>query len=223
MSIKSFFIMLLIVISCAIVGIIDAIIMPAYIIKSLVKLILFLVIPLIYLGNFDEDNFHTIFYLKKDSLLYSLKCGIFIYGIVLLAFCVANNFFDFTNIIHSLEENGGIDSSNFIFVSTYIALINSFCEELFFRGFAFLSLKKYVSRITAYIFSATVFALYHVAIIFSWGSFLLICLMVSGLFLGGLIFNYLSEKFNNIYVSWFIHMFANLAINLIGFRLLGIF
>jgi hypothetical protein len=36
------------------------------------------------------------------------------------------------------------------------------------------------------------------------------------------IFNILNEKSENIYASWLSHMFANFAINTIGFILFGI-
>ena len=41
-----------------------------------------------------------------------------------------------------------------------------------------------------------------------------------GLVIGGVIFNWLNEKLDTIYCSWLTHMFANFAINTIGFILL---
>jgi ABC-type xylose transport system permease subunit len=55
-----------------------------------------------------------------------------------------------------------------------------------------------------------------------WFSVPVFIITLSGLFAGGLIFNFLNEKSNNIYTSWFVHMFANFAINIIGFMLFGI-
>jgi hypothetical protein len=46
--------------------------------------------------------------------------------------------------------------------------------------------------------------------------------IMAGLLAGGLIFNYLNEKSSTIYPSWFVHMFANFAINTVGFMLFGI-
>ena len=40
------------------------------------------------------------------------------------------------------------------------------------------------------------------------------------LVIGGMIFNWLNEKLDTIYCSWLTHMFANFAINTIGFILL---
>ncbi|WP_346888458.1 CPBP family glutamic-type intramembrane protease [Clostridium sp. UBA1056] len=56
----------------------------------------------------------------------------------------------------------------------------------------------------------------------NWFTPLLFILLIVSLFVAGLIFNYLNERFNNIYVSWIVHMSANLAINTVGFILFGI-
>ena len=98
--------------------------------------------------------------------------------------------------------------------------MNSLLEELFFRGFLFLNL-KHRSRRFAYVFSAGAFAAYHVAMMIGWFSPVLWLLVMAGLFVGGLIFNWLNEKQESIYPSWLVHMFANFAINTIGFILLS--
>ena len=56
----------------------------------------------------------------------------------------------------------------------------------------------------------------------SWFAPLLLGLLIVGLFAAGLIFNRLNEKTGNIYPSWMVHMFANFAINTVGFMLFGI-
>ena len=48
-------------------------------------------------------------------------------------------------------------------------------------------------------------------------------LALFGLFIGGCIFNYLNERYENIYPSWIVHMCANFAINAVGFMLFQIF
>jgi len=122
----------------------------------------------------------------------------------------------------NLENNLGVTKDNFLFVALYITSINSLLEEFFFRGFSFLSLKEVSSRKIAYIFSALAFAIYHVAIMNNWFTPPLFILLIVSLFIAGLLFNYLNERFNNIYVSWIVHMSANLAINTVGFILFGI-
>ena len=130
--------------------------------------------------------------------------------------------FDFSGITSALTNNIGVNGDNFIFVSLYISFVNSLLEEFFFRGFSFLTLRRISSSKFAYIFSAAVFSLYHVAMMIGWFSAGVFIIILAGLFAGGLIFNYLNDKSGTIYPSWFVHMFANFAINTVGFILFGI-
>ena len=50
----------------------------------------------------------------------------------------------------------------------------------------------------------------------------LAALSLAGLAAGGCIFNFFAEKHGSLYVPWFIHMGANLAINGIAMHLFGI-
>lgn len=100
-----------------------------------------------------------------------------------------------------------------------ISFVNSFLEEFFFRGFSFLSLKECLNRNLAYTFSSAMFALYHIAMTVGWFSLPVVLLALLGLYIGGIIFNYINERFNTIYLSWLIHMFANFATNTIGYML----
>ena len=110
---------------------------------------------------------------------------------------------------------------NFLFVSLYISLVNSLLEEFLFRGFAFLTLKKHIGRRTAYVFSAAVFAVYHFGMMAA-GNILISLLALMALFVAGCMFNWLDERSGNIITSWLVHMFANFAINTIGFMIFGI-
>ena len=115
----------------------------------------------------------------------------------------------------------GVHAGNFIYVSLYIAVVNSFLEEFFFRGFSFLCLKAQTGRKFAFLFSAAMFSLYHAAMTIGWFSPLLLCLILLVLFGTGLFLNYVDEKSQTLYNSYFMHMFANFAINTIGFILFG--
>ena len=44
--------------------------------------------------------------------------------------------------------------------------------------------------------------------------------MLISLFFAGLLFNWLNERYQNLYASWMVHMFANLAINTVGLLLI---
>lgn len=201
---------------------VDAVLSPNYAIKSVLKLILFLMLPLGYSLVDRQISFRSLFIFDRKRILFSVLLGVGIYLLILGTYFILGPYFDFSNITVALQNNIGVNKNNFIFVALYISLINSLLEEFFFRGFAFLTLKKTTSRRTAYLFSAGAFSLYHVAIMTSWFTPLLYILLIASLFVAGILFNWLNEKNDNIYTSWLVHMCANFSINTIGFMLFGI-
>lgn len=211
---------LIVLTCCLIMGFVDSILQPAYHIKSIIKIILFITLPTIY--TYKTKTYSNIFKLKLKSFVISLALAFAVFAVILIAYSLAINVFNFSNITTSLTDNVGVDTGNFVFVTTYIAFINSLLEEFFFRGFAFFQLKKLISRKYAYLFSSFMFSLYHIAIMVGWFDIWVFAITLLGLFVGGIIFCFVNEENENIYSSWLIHMFANFAINLIGFRLFGI-
>lgn len=206
---------------CIIMAVIDGVLMADYFTKSMIKLILFLGLPLIY-GVIDKNlNLKRLFIPDKNGMKFALILGGLIFIVIVGSYILLKDIFDFSKITLALTNNIGVNKNNFIYVSLYISFVNSLLEEFFFRGFAFLTLSK-VSRKFAYIFSAMAFSLYHVAMMVGWFSIWVFLIVLAGLFIGGLIFNYLNEKSGTIYPSWFVHMFANFSINTIGFILFGI-
>lgn len=212
----------LVITFCIIMAFVDGVLMAGYFFKSAIKLVLFLGIPLIY-GAFDKTlALKGLFKLDKRGMAIALIPAIGIYAIIFGGYLILKDVFDFTMITGALTENIGVTGKNFVFVSLYISFINSLLEEFFFRGFAFLTLKKITSGRFAYIFSAGAFALYHVAMMRGWFEIPVFIIIMVGLFAGGMIFNYLNDKSKTIYPSWLVHMFANFAINTVGFILFGI-
>ena len=209
----------LVIIACAVMGAVDAYIQPGYAAKSAIKMILFLLIPITYSLFNNEINLKTLIKPDKKGFALAFGLGVGVYAVVLGAYLVFRNVFDFSALTKSLNETTGVNKSNFIWVALYISFVNSFLEEFFFRGFSFITLKKFASRRFTYIFSSLSFALYHVAIMVGWFGVPVILISLVGLFAGGMIFNRFDEKNGNIYLSWLIHMFANFATNTIGFML----
>ncbi len=212
----------LISICCAIMLVVDGIIRPTYAVKSAIKILFFLVCPLIYAHKYKEIDIKSILKWDSKQMRFTFLLGFGVFAIILGAYFVIRNFFDFTPIADLLVQNAGVTGKTFIFVAIYISFVNSLLEEFFFRGFAFLTLKKVTSRKVAYIVSSFAFAVYHIAMMDGWFSIGLFALAMAGLAIGAAIFNYLNEKTGTIYNSWIVHMFANFAINTVGFILFGL-
>lgn len=148
--------------------------------------------------------------------------GFSVYIVILGCYFLTKNIIDFSNVTTSLTNGMGITKQNFLYVSLYISILNSFLEEFFFRGYGFITLKQYISRKNAYIFSSFMFALYHIGMLKDMFSLNALIILLFGLIICGCIFDYLNEIRNNIYSSWIVHMFANFGINTIGFILFNI-
>ena len=210
------------VLCCGVMGIIDAVIQPVYWIKSACKVALFLLLPAIFAFCNKDVDIKSLFKPNKKGMVLAFSLCVPLFVLILGAYLLLKDVFDFSAVTGALTGNIGVDKNNFVFVAIYISFVNSLLEEFFFRGFSFLTLKKYSSGKVAYIFSAFIFAIYHIAMMTGWFSIWVFAIALFGLFLGGLIFNYLDCKSDNIYTSWLVHMFANFAINTIGFMLFGI-
>lgn len=202
---------------CLIMAIVDAVIVPCYAAKSLIKLALFLAIPLLYSLTRHRAPLRSLFRVQsRRNITEPLFLGLAVYGVIIGGFLLGGKFIDWSAVSSSLQNS----QENIFLMGAYISLINSLLEEFFFRGFAFLVLKELSGPRLAYLFSAGIFSLYHIAIMHSWFSPLVFILMLVGLFFAGLLFNWLNERYQNLYASWMVHMFANLAINTIGLLLI---
>lgn len=210
------FIMLYVVLSCIFMAFIELIIEPNYLIKSIIKIIMFFGIPFI-ITRLLKINILKNFKINKKEIIKLFKMGIVIYLVGFILYLILKNVFDFSEIVHSLMVDQQVSKSQFILVAIYISFGNSLLEEFMFRLISFIKLKEYCSRNFAYIFSSIMFSFYHIAMISIAFPLPLTFLSLIGLFILGILFNWLDEKDNNIYNSWFVHMFCDFLIMTIGF------
>lgn len=209
---KASVIILTVIISCIFMAIVEMVIEPSYFIKSVLKIVLFLILPLVKLCVQKEKVASYFLRLDKKGLVKLLTLGIGVYAVIMAGFFVANMLFDFSALVASLSADQRVSPSNFIWVAVYISFGNSLLEEFLFRFLGFIKLSEYLSKKVSYIFSSCIFAIYHIAMIGSSFPVPLILLSVAGLAIGGAIFNYVDDKNKSIYNSWIIHMFADFAI-----------
>lgn len=219
---KSTQIIFFVFIGCLIMTLVESLIQPTYLYKSVIKIATFVLCIAVYcLLNKDFDIINIFKIKSKKDFLISILLGVIVFAVILGGYSITKNIFDFSNITSNLLGKENISKDNFIYVSIYISIVNSLLEELFFRGFAFIKLRKHISSKFAYIFSAFMFSLYHIFIMSSWFTFGLFILLITALIGVGVFFNFL-DRHNVIYNSWIVHMAANLSINTIGMILLGI-
>ena len=211
-------ILLLLAAGCIVMAVVELWWQPGYLLKSAVKIAVFLGSIAVYcLLNKDYSILKVFSFRQRKALLPALLLGLGTYAFILFAYWLLRSFIDFQSVTDSLTGKENITAESFLFVALYISFINSLLEELFFRAFGGILLAKATRPILAYGFSAVVFALYHIAIMGSWFSIGLVILLVIALAGSGLLFSALDHKTGTIYPSWILHMAANFAINTIGF------
>ena len=196
--------------------------MPGYAVKSAAKLVLFGLLPLRYAKRAGIP-LNGLLKMENQGLRQILLLAAAIFTLILGGYFVLRNWADFSGITASLTANAGVSREVFPIVAVYIPLVNALLEEFFFRGFAFLTLRQLFPEKFVYLFSAAVFALYHVSILQGWFSPALYALAMAGLTVGGLLFNWLDSRSGSLLPSYFVHMSANLAINTVGLILFGYF
>lgn len=140
------------------------------------------------------------------------------FGILLIIIIpqVADKFVNIDQIADTIYKKG-MNKKNIIFVYSYIAIINSFIEELMFRGIGYIELKKHIPERYACSISAMLFALYHIAIVNGAVNIWLTILSVLALYIAGVVLNKMDKKTDTIIPSYMVHSLSNWILNIIGY------
>ncbi|MCL2838615.1 MAG: CPBP family intramembrane metalloprotease [Oscillospiraceae bacterium] len=189
-----------------------------YVYTSTFKVIAFLLCPLIYFKiskGRTVKEFFSLLSMNKDrkNIRFSFLLGFGVFAVIVAAFVIAQPFIDQAMVAEALDSYG-ITRNNAVFVFFYIVLINAAVEELFFRGFIFMSLYNMNLKRYAHIFSSLLFALYHVTILNAALAPGIFILSIAGLVAAGLIFNALALRCKSIGGSLIVHISANFALTL---------
>ncbi|SHF54626.1 CPBP family intramembrane glutamic endopeptidase [Ornithinibacillus halophilus] len=215
MRLHSIFIIISTLITCTILAFIEHGMENNYVIKTILKIVLFALnigTYVLLFKNFKVKELISIKKLSKKEWRRIFLLGLSSAIIVLIAFLITKPFLDLNSIKQDLNNRLGITASTFIFVGLYISFGNSFIEEVFFRGFIFFNLP----RKWGYLYSPLLFSTYHIPMIMLWFEPLIIGICFIGLLLIGIIFQKVNEKNGTIWSSWIIHIFADIMIIIIG-------
>jgi membrane protease YdiL (CAAX protease family) len=213
-------------VACIILYFIEQVLGVNYAVKTLSKVVLFMLLPYIYIKLIKKSTLKEELNFRKLNVKH-LKLGLLFaissFLIIIIAYFIVGQYIDFNSIAVELQNKSKITPGNFIFVGSYITFGNSFLEEFFFRGYIFLSLYELKAKRLAYVYSSVLFGVYHMGIFKTWFNLGLIGLALFGLIAVGFIFNWLDTKSENFINSWIVHILADSAIILIGFRMFNIF
>jgi membrane protease YdiL (CAAX protease family) len=219
---RAAFAVLLVTAGCLVMAWVEGTLRPIYPVKSALKIAVFGGATILYAWAAGDRAVLRPFRrpgCKALRLAIPLAAAVFL--LLLGGYLLLAPWLDLSAIPENLAVKEGITKKTFPLAALYITFCNSLLEEYFFRGFAFLTLYRLGYVRLAYGFSALAFAMYHVSITSNWGSPALIVLMVAGLTVAGLLFDWLDRE-GSLLPSWLVHMGANLGTNSVGLILFGI-
>jgi membrane protease YdiL (CAAX protease family) len=193
---------------------VDQILEISYFYKVLFKILLILLSFLI-----SKYVFSMSFKFLKPKKIDKYKIGIYLSIIgfvsIFLTFFLLKDWIDLNSIKNDFINKYQLDGAKFFVASFYLIFINAFLEEYFFRGFIFFN---FHNRKFAYFFSSIMFSIYHLSNFINWFEKpIILILPLSGLFIVGIVFNYLCSLTDDVFHSYIPHLFADLAIVIIGY------
>ncbi len=193
--------------------IIEQVLEIPYFWKTIMKILIFLAVPIFFMKMLKFKFLRPNKTAKKSTHL-ALGLGILVMITVLTSFFLLQNYINLDSILSDLESRVGITPAVFPFVAIYILLGNSFLEEFFFRG---LLVDMYRDYKLKWVLPSVLFAIYHIAIFLPWFDWPILLTAVGGLFLAGLLFQWMNKESGTIYPSWIIHIFGDIGVLLVGF------
>ncbi|MDR0405343.1 MAG: CPBP family intramembrane metalloprotease, partial [Clostridiales bacterium] len=135
-----------------------------YFYTAAAKLALFLAAPVCYYFLSKRGRLADLFCLRGDKKYIKISAwlGVAAFAAVITAFFALRKQLDAQMILDGLAKEG-ITKAAYPYVFVHIVVINALLEEVFFRGFVFLTLFRLGFQRFAYVFSSVLFALYHIA------------------------------------------------------------
>ena len=187
-----------------------------YIPKQILRISLFLIIPMIGIYVLRKSNIKKEIRYQKPTLKelrVPLLIGIVIFIGTLGGYFVFQFMFEAEGVIEGAQKLG-ITPGNVLIWGFYLSFINSLVEEFFFRGYIFFSLEKR-SYTLAVIVSGLLWAIYHVVIFDTIFELYTMVFTIIGLFIIGVLLAYINRYGKSFINSWIVHIFADIAVVII--------
>ena len=150
------------------------------------------------------------------GLLWSIPVATVLLGI----FWIAKDSLVDPEAKQKMDALGITSPASFLIFASTMSLANSLMEEYVWRWFVFSKWKVLVGVWPAILLSALFFTVHHVVILWDFGSLSLVFLGSSGLFVGGVIWGCLYNKYNSIWPGWICHVAADTTIMWIVWRII---
>lgn len=160
--------------------------------------------------------------LKGSEIKLGLGLGIIMFGAIMLTYwLVGQQVINLTDIRAKATEVGITNPGVYLAGCVYWSFINSLVEELTWRGFVVSQCKILLPKTLAVIIAALCFTTHHSIALYGYThNWLVVFLGSLGVFLAGVIWAWCYSYYRSITPGYISHILADLAIAIIGYRLL---
>ncbi len=190
-----------------------------YIPKQVLRISLFLFIPMFYIYMIRKSNMKTEIKFEKPTfkeIKIALIVSLVLFVGTLGGYYVLDQLFgmfEASGVIKGAEQLG-ITRQNILVWGIYLSFVNSLIEEFFFRGVIFYTLEKKSYKL-AITLSSLLWSIYHVVIFITIFQIGTVIFTLVGLFIIGVLLAF-SNRFGKSFInSWIIHIIADIAIVLV--------
>ena len=157
--------------------------------------------------------------LRAAGMPAGIGTGVAIFAGIVAAYALLGDWIDAGALVARVEAVGLGDPAIYLLGALYWCTVNSIIEEYVWRWFVFTRCEALLPKTAAVAAAGAFFTLHHVialAYYFDWRVTLLGSI---GVFVGGTTWSWLYLRWRNIYAAYVSHVFADLAIFGIGWRL----
>lgn len=108
----------------------------------------------------------------------------------------------------------------YILGAVYWCTVNSLLEEYVWRWFVFTRCETLMPKMLAVVASGALFMLHHIIALTAYFDWWITALASFGVFIGGATWSWIYLRYRNIYAAYVSHVFADIIIFIIGYKLI---
>ena len=158
---------------------------------------------------------------KKGGLLIGLATGLVIAAAILGFYAlVGKNLIDAQMFRDSLYDKGFDSKALFIGIAIYVIVLNAALEEYVWRWFVFRQCEKLMPGLLAIFASAALFTIHHIIALRSFVDWDVTLICCSGLLIGATVWSALYWRYRSVWPGYISHIFADIAVYIIGWQIL---
>lgn len=149
-----------------------------------------------------------------------IATGIAIFLAIGAGYLLLGHWIDPAHVSANAKEAGLSSAWKYILLAVYWCTINSLLEEYVWRWFVFTRCESLMPRWPAVVASGLFFTLHHVIALSAYFDWRITTLASLGVFIGGATWSWIYLKYRSIYAAYVSHVFADVVIFWIGYKLI---